>query len=242
MASFRLSGGLAGCFYGCVCYFGVTRCRQGIFPGGAAHIALIGCIAIFRTGRILMIYNFFVVIAENKYIVLICQIISVRIPIFHYDLHRLNAAFSQGSILIQAHAQKASLTDGNINAFRTIYYLLDHKGSISGLLTLRFAEAVYIRSKLLLQALSGRQHRCSFFPGSQLIIFSCDCDIQTIGGDLLSFRIQNLYGNPAVSTANRVNRSILIYLNDAFIIIGINDMIIGCFQRLLLNLSIFTCK
>ena len=116
VASFRLSGGLAGCFYGCVCYFGVTRCRQGIFPGGAAHIALIGCIAIFRTGRILMIYNFFVVIAENKYIVLICQIISVRIPIFHYDLHRLNAAFSQSGILIQAHAQKTCLTYGSMNA------------------------------------------------------------------------------------------------------------------------------
>ena len=116
VASFRLFGGLAGCFYGCVCYFGVTRCRQGIFPGGAAHIALIGCIAIFRTGRILMIYNFFVVIAENKYIVLICQIISVRIPIFHYDLHRLNAAFSQSGILIQAHAQKTCLTYGSMNA------------------------------------------------------------------------------------------------------------------------------
>ena len=116
VASFRLSGGLAGCFYGCVCYFGVTRCRQGIFPGGAAHIAPIGCIAIFRTGRILMIYNFFVVIAENKYIVLICQIISVHIPIFHYDLHRLNAAFSQSGILIQAHAQKTCLTYGSMNA------------------------------------------------------------------------------------------------------------------------------
>ena len=116
VASFRLSGGLADCFYGCVCYFGVTRCRQGIFPGGAAHIALIGCIAIFRTGRILMIYNFFIVIAENKYIVLICQIISVRIPIFHYDLHRLNAAFSQSGILIQAHAQKTCLTYGSMNA------------------------------------------------------------------------------------------------------------------------------
>ena len=39
-----------------------------------------------------------------------------------------------------------------------------------------------------------------------------------------------------------MNRSILIYPNDIFIIISINDMIIGYFQRLLLNLSVFICE